>query len=814
MTEAKASYHRILRSTSIIGGASFINIAIGVLRTKVLAVLLGPAGVGLASLYAGLMGTASTVATMGLGPVGTRQIAEACSKDDARAIMVARRALFWATMLLACAGGLVVWSLRSILAVYALGSASYSGAVGFLSIGVALSVAGASQAALIQGMRRIGDIARLNVFGSAISTALGIGLLWRWGKAGLVAYVLIAPLASFVLGHVYVSRLPKAGTETVFLQELTHEWKMLLRLGIAMVGAGLAQQLAQLWIRIDVAKVLGAQSLGQYQAAWTISLQYVSFVLMAMGTDYYPRLTGVIHDHKAARNLVNEQTEIATLLSAPVFIAMMAVAPWVIHLLYAASFTPAIEILRWQVLGDVLKVASWPLGFLILAAGDGKTFFLTESAAWLVTTGLIMGLVRVVGLPITGIAYLAMYAFYLPLVYLLARRRIGFYWSRSVLYLSGLSLAICMGTGILTAWTRWGMLDGCLAATAFAIFSLGRITHMSNLGGPVGRLGALVRLLTKGSIKMCNHTVGPSGLNPEPLVSVLVLSYNHEKFVVECLDSIKNLNYKRLELIVSDDCSQDKTFSLAEQWGQRNASRFERTLVVRQEKNLGIVRNLQYLFNSAQGDYIVYLGSDDMLIESAITGRVKVLQENRSIDAVFGNAQFVSTTGSVLKEEFIPRRIGLELSSSRLLLPSLLVSFLCPGPALMLRKEAVHENGSLGILPHDLKVEDRYIYIRLASRGKLRYVNEVVAKWRFVPGSMSRPSSNIHDIDLFAQGDRKNRHLLSGINRLLIENQIAMYNLEQKKGDIALYGVRQLFSQIIVKLSRITLRICATAFRD
>ena len=496
MNDSVASYHRILKSTSIIGGASFVNIVIGVLRTKVLAVLLGPAGVGLASLYSGLMGTATTVATMGLGPVGTRQIAEACSKDDTHVIMVARRALFWATMFLACAGGLVVWSLRSILAVYALGSASYSGAVGWLSIGVALSVAGASQAALIQGMRRIGDIARLNVYGSAISTVLGIGLLWRWGKAGLIAFVLIAPLASFVLGHLYVSRLPRSRTETVTLPELTREWKMLLSLGIAMVGAGLVQQLAQLWIRIDVARVLGAQSLGQYQAAWTISMQYVSFVLMAMGTDYYPRLTGVIHDHKAARNLVNEQTEIATLLSAPVFIAMMAVAPGVIHLLYAASFTPAIEILRWQVLGDVLKVATWPLGYLILAAGDGKTFFLSETAAWLAIAGLITGLVPIMGLQITGIAYLLNYVLYLPLMYWLARRRIGFHWSRSVLILSIVTFAICIGVDIITSLTRWGMLAGCVAAVTFAIYSLGRITDMSDLGGPVGRLGAIARRLT------------------------------------------------------------------------------------------------------------------------------------------------------------------------------------------------------------------------------------------------------------------------------------------------------------------------------
>jgi O-antigen/teichoic acid export membrane protein len=496
MTETKESYHRILKGTSIIGGASFINIVIGLLRTKVLAMLLGPSGVGLASLYTGLMGTASTVATMGLGVVGTRQIAEACSKEDAHAIKVARGALFWGTMALAAVGGLLVWSLRAVLAVQALGNASYSNAVGWLSIGVALSVAGASQAALIQGMHRIGDIARLNVFGSTVSTVLGIGLLWRWGNAALVAYILVAPLASFMLGHLYVSRLPQTGTETVTLHELKREWTILLRLGLAMVAAGLVQQFAQLWIRIYVARVLGAQSLGQYQAAWTISMQYITFILAAMGTDYYPRLTGIIHDPKAAGRMVNEQTEIATLLSAPVFIAMMAIAPWVIHLLYAASFTPAIEILRWQVLGDVLKVASWPLCFLILAAGDGKAFLLTETTSLLVLTGLVTGLTPVIGLPITGIAYVAMYLFYLPVVYWLARRRIGFCWSKSALMLSAVTLAICVGVDIITALTRWGILVGCIVAAAFAVYSLGRITHMSNLGGPIGRLGALAGQLT------------------------------------------------------------------------------------------------------------------------------------------------------------------------------------------------------------------------------------------------------------------------------------------------------------------------------
>jgi PST family polysaccharide transporter len=498
MTEAKASYRRILRSSSIIGGASFINILIGILRTKVLAVLLGPAGVGLTSLYNGLMLTAATFATMGVGTVGTRQIADATSKDDARALTVARRAMFWGTMFLAGAGALVVWGLRSILAKRVLGNESYSGVIGWLSLGVALSVAGASQGALIQGMRRIGDLARLSVFGSILNTVLGVGLLWRWGKAGLVAYVLVGPAVTFVLGHVYVSKLPKAGTDRITIQELTHEWKTLLRLGLAFVGAGLVGSLFQLWVRIDVGKILGAGSLGQYQAAWTISTQYIAFVLAAMGADYYPRLTGVIRDHQAAGRLINEQTEIAMLLSAPIFISMMALAPWVIHLLYTNSFTPAIEILRWQILGDVLKVASWPLGFVILAAGNGKTYFWAESAAGVVLATLIVGLVPAMGLRITGIASLASYAFYLPLVYWLARWRIGFRWSNSVFRLSIATFAICGGVGVMAVMTRWGMLAGCIVSFGFAVFALGRISHMSELGGPIGRLGAMARQVTGG----------------------------------------------------------------------------------------------------------------------------------------------------------------------------------------------------------------------------------------------------------------------------------------------------------------------------
>jgi PST family polysaccharide transporter len=224
-------------------------------------------------------------------------------------------------------------------------------------------------------------------------------------------------------------------------------------------------------------------------------MQYVTFVLAAMGTDYYPRLTGVIHDRDAATRLVNEQTEIALLLSSPMLIFFMALTPWLVHLLYARSFGPSAGILRWQILGDVIKVASWPLGFIILAAGDGKTFLASEISSWIVCTGCIALLMPAFGLRMTGVAYLVMYAIYLPMVYWLARWRIGFRWKRAVLALLASSFVLCTVVGALAIVSIWGAVLGVITAAAFAVFSLLRIAHMSNIGGPAGKLIVILRTM-------------------------------------------------------------------------------------------------------------------------------------------------------------------------------------------------------------------------------------------------------------------------------------------------------------------------------
>lgn len=490
------SYRQILRSSWIIGGASAANIVLGLFRTKVAALLLGPLGIGILGLLQQLLATSSAAAALGFGNVGTRVIAEANAHDDARSIASARLALSTGTAVLAVIGSLVVWSLRNVLATAVLDDPSMGSQVGQLAIGVGLTVAAGSQAALLTGLRRVEDVARVSVGAAAVSAGVGSVALWAWGIDGAIVSVLAAPAASVAIGHWYVAKLPSYSGESVPFAVVAKHWKSLATLGASFMLAGFVAAAGQLAVRTMVQRRIGTDALGNFQAAWMITMTYTGFVLGAMGTDFYPRLTAAMRDPVAASRLVNEQSEVALLLAGPAVIAMLAFAPWIVHLLYSSHFSDAVAVLRVQLVGDVLKVASWPVGFVILAGGDGRTFLTTETLVTLAFALLVSLGLPSLGVHATGVAFVAMYAINLPLVYWLARRRIGFSWERRVAWQFAVLLGIAIAVYVAGTWSRWvGAAVGGLATAALAVHGIARLGHMADLEGRAGRIARQCRLL-------------------------------------------------------------------------------------------------------------------------------------------------------------------------------------------------------------------------------------------------------------------------------------------------------------------------------
>lgn len=488
-----ASYRTILRSSSIMGAASVVNILSGLAKMKAAALLLGPAGVGLIGLYQNLMQTGATLAALGLGSVGTRQMAEAVAEGSEEAVVV-RRALFLGSLALAVLGGLLFWLLSGWIASGIVRAPERSSDVAWLSIGVALAVFAGAQGALLTGLRRIGDMARVQLLSGLVAALLGIAAIALWGMRGVPAMVLALPAATVLIGGFFVARIQSSSATRPPLSALLPQWRRMAALGSAFMLSGLVTILGQLVVRALVQRNLGDGALGQFQASWAIGMTYLTFVLGAMTADYYPRLTATITDHGAACRLVNEQTEVALLLCAPVLLAMLGLAPWVVRLLYSDAFGPAVGVLRWQILGDLLKVMSWPLGYLLLALGAGRSFILAEGIGigmFIAATALLLPLL---GVTATGVAFLAMYSVYLPAVWLMARQRIGFRWGRAVLAIAVAVAvaAIALAVAALFSDLLAGVL-GLLLSLGFGFYALLRLAGVAGYGGRIGRIAEQVQ---------------------------------------------------------------------------------------------------------------------------------------------------------------------------------------------------------------------------------------------------------------------------------------------------------------------------------
>jgi antigen flippase len=463
----KHSYTQILKSSALVGGSSAINIAIGIVRTKAMAVLLGPAGFGLAGLYGSIADVAHSVAGMGINSSGVRQIAEAAGSDDkerkARTAAVLRRT----SILLGVLGAVLLVAFSRQASALTFGSDEHFGAICLLSAVVFFRLVSGGQGALIQGMRRISDLAKMNVLGSIFGLLVTIPLVYFYREQGVVPSLVAVAGMSLAVSWWYSRKIHTQPVALTYSQ-IGQETAALLRLGLAFMASSLMMMGSAYAVRVIVLHKVGFEATGLYQAAWTLGGLYVGFLLQAMGMDFYPRLTAVAQDHKECNRLVNEQTCLGLLLGGPGAIATITCAPFVIAVFYSETFAPAVDLLRWICLGVGLRLVTWPMGFILLAKGEKGLFFCVDLAWTLVNVGFTWIFVGHFGLRGAGIAFFGSYVFHGLLIYSIVNRLSGFKWTDrnrtlSVRFLFaiggvfitmyGLPLPIAMSIGVLAALT-------------------------------------------------------------------------------------------------------------------------------------------------------------------------------------------------------------------------------------------------------------------------------------------------------------------------------------------------------------------------
>ncbi|MCU7614250.1 glycosyltransferase [Chryseobacterium sp. GMJ5] len=216
-----------------------------------------------------------------------------------------------------------------------------------------------------------------------------------------------------------------------------------------------------------------------------------------------------------------------------------------------------------------------------------------------------------------------------------------------------------------------------------------------------------------------------------PLVTVIVVSYNHSKYIKENLDSIKNQTYDNIQLIVGDDASKDNSVEVFQQWLQENnypaITNFHR-------KNTGLATMLNECVTLAEGKYIKIIAADDFLHPESIAKCVEKLETlGESYGMVFTDTYAIDSNSKIAADIADYNTLG--NVSSEVFKKELIKSNRIAALTVLMRTEALHKTGEY---KSDLLIEDYYRWLKINALYNIAYIPQKLSYYRLHEENVSQ----------------------------------------------------------------------------
>lgn len=463
----KSGYLNAFKATSLFGGVQVFRLLSNMIRFKLIAVILGPSGFGLISIFNSVLNFVVYTSNMGISSSAIKEISSVNATDDNEKknnVVTAIYRWIFATGIL---GALIMILLSSKISLWSLQNYSYTKSFLLLSIAAFFMIINSGELAILQGYRELKSLAIANVFGAFIGLVISVPMYYLWGINGIVPSLILSAFLLFLLSHYYVRKV-KIDYSKQTIKETINIGKGTLYLGIMMSVSSMAAYLFEVCIKSYISKNGGTIDVGLYQAGWTINTSYIGIVLTAMATDYFPRLTSVSENKVETKKVITEQTEITILLLTPLVAIMLSFLPFFVKLLYTNEFLSIITMTSIMLIGSFYKISTVAINYLFLAKGDGKIFMWNEiiiSVVSLFTCMVGYHYYKLIGI---GIAYTINYIIYFILVIYLANKKYGFsfeknYWKIFLKY--SVIIFLIFIIGLLLGYTN-------LSYMIFSIFIL------------------------------------------------------------------------------------------------------------------------------------------------------------------------------------------------------------------------------------------------------------------------------------------------------------------------------------------------------
>lgn len=460
----KSSYRSIFKATSLFGGVQLYKILIQVIKSKFIAILLGPAGYGVLGLLTSATDLVKQLTSMGLAQSAVRDVAEANGTGDTervnRTVTVLRK-IVWATGLL---GLICVIIFSPFLSKTSFGNYDYTIPFILLSITLLIDQLNVGQLVVIQGMRKLKDLAKASAIGATLGLIVSVPLYYWLGVHGIVPTLILTSLTGLLLSWWFSRKIPIPPIK-ITLKESLKEGRTMLKMGIAMSVSAIMLSASMYVLKAFISHYGGTETVGYYTAGAAIITTYVGMIFQAISTDYYPRLAAVNTDNDKCKETVNQQGEIAALIMGAALTICVIFMPLIIWLLYSSSFMPASIYVVIASVGMMFKLASWLISYQFVAKGESKLFIVLE-----ITANMYMLVLNLLGYKLWGLAGLGLsftlgYLIYLFHVFILAKRKYNFNFTSSfirIFIIQLVVLLVALSISLVLKGTTCYIVGGCL----------------------------------------------------------------------------------------------------------------------------------------------------------------------------------------------------------------------------------------------------------------------------------------------------------------------------------------------------------------
>jgi len=379
----------VLKSTGTVGGSQIINILISLVKTKIIAVILGASGVGIVGILTTASDMIKNIAGLGLPFSGVRDISIADSNQDNTSLSKTVKIFNRWVLISAFLGALITIVFSVPLSQFLFNNNTYAIGFVFLSTSIFFLTLSSGFTSVMQGKRSISLMAKASVVSNIISSFFSVILYILLKEKGIISSLVVGSLVSFLVTYYFYRELdiPKYGK--ISFKESWLSARGMIRIGIFTILVSAFDQLMSLLLRGFISDKVGVEGVGLFTAANTIATMYLSIVLGAMAGDYYPKLASIHDDNKKLNLAVNTQLYIVLLLGSPIIIGMVGFADIAVKVLYSSKFMGSVAILKWQVMGDFFKIIAWACGYVFLAKGLGKLYVFFSISYTLIYLALI-----------------------------------------------------------------------------------------------------------------------------------------------------------------------------------------------------------------------------------------------------------------------------------------------------------------------------------------------------------------------------------------------------------------------------------------